>query len=230
MHDKLKEIKGEGNYLLDTSDVIFSFYGMNTASEIIADFVKLGCHYDSPGEMGKGLMGVIANVHSVDKVILNDPATVAYVDGKRVVTKAKDGDEYDPLMGLLVCATRVAGKNRVSIDAWEHVLCMLADNLATAEECRMLADVLTLTADLWDAKGVAEKMDEWAKDHVAETFDLPCEQPENHEPSNEERVEKLANDVSDLIEMAAEATSTEPMASREAVRQTICDLFERGEL
>lgn len=218
MHDKLKEITGEGNYLLDTSDVIFSFYGLNTAREVLAGFAKSGGRYDSLDEMGKALMVAIANVHSVDKVILNDPATVAYVDGRKHVAVAKDGDEYDPLMGLMICATRVAGRNRVSIDAWEPVLCMLADNLGSAEECRMLADVLNLTADMWDADGVAEKMDEWAESKSGET---------DFATGFVTKPGTFADKVADAM---AEALSAAVESDQERTRRILRDLIDGGEL
>lgn len=218
MHDKLKEISGKGDYLLDTSDIILSFYGSSTAGEVLAGFAKSGGHYDSPDEMGKALMVAIANVHSVDKVILNDPATVAYVDGKRVVAKAKDGDEYDPLMGLMVCATRVAGRNRVSIDAWEHIIQYLADNLGSAKECRMLADVLNLTADMWDAEGVAEKMDEWAESKYGETG-----------PATDfvKKTDTFADKVADAM---AEALGAAVESDQERTRRILRDLIDGGEL
>lgn len=218
MHDKLKEITGKGNYLLDTSDIIFSFYGLNTATEVLAGFVKSGGRYDSPGEMGKALMGVIANVRRVDKVIFNDPATIAFVGGRKHVAVAKDGDEYDPLMGLMVCATRAAGKNRVSIDAWEHIIQYLADNLGSAKECRMLADVLNLTADMWDAEGVAEKMDEWAESKSGETG-----------PATDfvKKPDTFADKVADAM---AEALSAAVESDQERTRRILRDLIDGGEL
>ena len=132
--------------------------------------------------------------------------------------KAKDGDEYDPLMGLLVCATRVAGKNHVSIDAWEHVIQYLADNLGSAKECRMLADVLNLTADMWDAEGVAEKMDEWAESKSGET---------DFATGFVTKPDTFADKVADAM---AEALSAAVESDQERTRRILRDLIDGGEL
>lgn len=81
------------------------------------------------------------------KVIFNDPATVVYwFDGTRTVSKVRGGDEYDPVMGVLVCAYRKVAMNR-SIDAFEDVLTVLA-RLRRADDLRAVAGVLMTDADL----------------------------------------------------------------------------------
>ena len=85
------------------------------------------------------------------RVIFNDPATIVFwSDGTKTVTKCKGCDEYEPLFGVLACAMRKVGRNKVSVDAWEGVLAFLADSLADADECRVLADALNATADALD--------------------------------------------------------------------------------
>lgn len=143
-------------------------------------------------------------------VIFNDPATVVYYDdGSKVVTKAKDGDEYDPLFGLLACALRKVGKNRVRIDSWEHVIEFLAESIGSADECRVLADMLNATADAWELKGVAESMDKWAE-----------EQREEDEES--------ASTFTVSPEGFCKVVNSEEV--QEAVRQAVRDLMDRGEL
>lgn len=143
-------------------------------------------------------------------VIFNDPATVVYYDdGSKLVAKAKDGDEYDPLFGLMACALRKVGKNRVRIDSWEHVIEFLAESIGSADECRVLADMLNATADAWELKGVAESMDKWAE-----------EQREEDEES--------ASTFTVSPEGFCKVVNSEEV--QEAVRQAVRDLMDRGEL
>lgn len=107
-----------------------------------------------------------------EKVILNDPATVVFFkDGTKAVAKAKDGDEYDPLFGIMACALRKTGKNRVRIDEWEPVIDFLSSYIADAKECRAIADMLNTTADALELDGVMdaiEDFDEREYDPIAE--------------------------------------------------------------
>lgn len=151
--------------------------------------------------------GIIEDSHA-ERVIFNGPATVTFfTDGTKTVTKAKDGDDFDPLFGLMACALRKVGNNRVRIDAWEDEISFLADSLGSAEECRVLADMLNATADAWELGEVADFMGRWAEEHGVEepkvTFSA------NHEGFNEVA-------FSDEV--------------HEAVRQDIRNLIDKGEL
>lgn len=228
IHDKLCCITLTQNVCDDSSEIAFRYRGSTTVpmalrrAERNAGTSCVSVISVPDRKLYTAILAAMAGSdsveHSVDKVILNDPATVAYVDGKRVVTKAKDGDEYDPLMGLMVCATRVAGKNRVSIDAWEHIIQYLADNLGSAKECRMLADVLNLTADMWDAEGVAEKMDEWAESKSGETGPAT---------GFVKKPDTFADKVADAM---AEALSAAVESDQERTRRILRDLIDGGEL
>lgn len=145
------------------------------------------------------------------KVIINDPATVVFFkDGSKVVTKAKDGDEYDPLFGIMACALRKVGKNRVRIDAWEPVIDFLSSYLADAKECRVIADMLNTTADALELDDVMDAMEEY--DVRNEQGDTVCLRTFD---------ESTAEDIKDLEEV---------LHGRERTRQTIRDLIDRGEL
>lgn len=228
IHDKLCGVTLTQDVCNETSEIAFRYMGYDTAPIALGRAARnVGTLWwpmcDVPDRkfytaILSAMAGSDSVGHSVDKVILNDPATVAYVDGKRVVTKAKDGDEYDPLMGLMVCATRVAGKNRVSIDAWEHIIQYLADNLGSAKECRMLADVLNLTADMWDADGVAEKMDGWAESKSGET---------GLATGFVTKPGTFADKVADAM---AEALGAAVESDQERTRRILRDLIDGGEL
>lgn len=145
------------------------------------------------------------------KVIINDPATVVFFkDGSKVVTKAKDGDEYDPLFGIMACALRKVGKNRVRIDAWEPVIDFLSSYLADAKECRVIADMLNTTADALELDGVMDAMEE---------YDVRNEQGDTVHLRTFD--ESTAEDIKDLEEV---------LHGRERTRQRIRDLIDRGEL
>jgi urease gamma subunit len=145
------------------------------------------------------------------KVIINDPATVVFFkDGSKTVTKARDGDEYDPLFGIMACALRKVGKNRVRIDAWEPVIDFLASYLADAKECRVIADMLNTTADALELDGVMDAMEEY--DVRSEQGDTVCLRTFD---------ESTAEDIKDLEEV---------LHGRERTRQRIRDLIDRGEL
>ena len=148
------------------------------------------------------------------KVIINDPATVVFFDdNSKMVTKAKDGDEYDPLFGIMACVLRKVGRNRVTIDMWEPVIGFLADNLADADECRLVADMLNATADALDLKGVMEDIEEY--------------DARNAEPATtvSDRISEMSRTIGEDIEKLDQRLN-----EFERTRQTIRNLVDRGEL
>lgn len=150
------------------------------------------------------------------KVIINDPATVVFFEsGDKVVAKAKDGDEYDPLFGIMACALRKVGKNRVRIDAWEPVIDFLSSYLADAKECRVIADMLNTTADALELDGVMDAMEEYdVREDTpdCQVFDTTVKD------GTTSAVGELETRVADIEK------------GRERTRQAIRDLTDRGEL
>ena len=150
------------------------------------------------------------------KVIINDPATVVfYSDDTKAVTKAKGGDEYDPLFGIMACALRKVGKNRVRIDAWEPVIDFLSSYLADAKECRVIADMLNTTADALELDGVMDAMEEYDEREDTpdcQVFDTSIK----------------AGTISAVGELETRVADIEK--GRERTRQAIRDLIDRGEL
>ena len=150
------------------------------------------------------------------KVIINDPATVVFFEsGDKVVAKAKDGDEYDPLFGIMACALRKVGKNRVRIDAWESVIDFLSSYLADAKECRVIADMLNTTADALELDGVMDAMEEYDEREDTsdcQVFDAAVK------VGTSSAVGELETRVADIEK------------GRERTRQAIRDLIDRGEL
>ena len=157
-----------------------------------------------------------AHAPTPKRVIINDPATVVFFsDDSKTVTKAKGGDEYDPLFGIMACALRKVGKNRVTIDSWEPVIGFLADYLADAKECRVIADMLNTTADALELDGVMEAMEEYDEREDTpdcQVFDTAVK------VSTSSVVGELETRVADIEK------------GRERTRQAIRDLIDRGEL
>ena len=150
------------------------------------------------------------------KVIINDPATVVFFDdNSKTVTKAKDGDEYDPMFGIMACVLRKVGRNRVRIDSWEPVIGFLADYLADAKECRVIADMLNATADALELDGVMDDIEE---------YDARNTEPEQVGTVSD-RISEMSRIISDDIEKLDQRLN-----EFERTRQTIRNLVDRGEL
>ena len=186
-------------WLENTTEVNVQFYGNVGVNEL--DRAMGSIRY---------LLGIKADGNNAahtpapKRVIINDPATVVFFEsGDKVVAKAKDGDEYDPLFGIMACALRKVGKNRVRIDAWEPVIDFLSSYLADAKECRVIADMLNTTADALELDGVMDAMEEYDVRNA-------------EEPSMEW--------------LTVEEFMGDKLHEHERTRQTIRDLIDRGEL
>lgn len=95
------------------------------------------------------------------RVILNDPATIVmWSDGKKTVSKARGGDEYDPLFGLMACVVRRLTHNRAhSVDEYEDIIKSCVENHRTVDELRCLAKYLREYADIVDATANAVEIE-----------------------------------------------------------------------
>ena len=187
------------NWLDNTTEVNVQFHGNIGVYELDRAMSNIRC-----------LLGIKADGNNAahtpapKRVIINDPATVVFFEsGDKVVAKAKDGDEYDPLFGIMACALRKVGKNRVRIDAWEPVIDFLSSYLADAKECRVIADMLNTTADALELDGVMDAMEEYDVRNA-------------EEPSMEW--------------LTVEEFMGDKLHEHERTRQTIRDLIDRGEL
>ena len=205
------------NWLKNTTEVKVEFLG------------NVGVH-ELDRAMGsiRHLLGINADGNNAahtpapKRVIINDPATAVFFEsGDKVVAKAKDGDEYDPLFGIMACALRKVGKNRVRIDAWEPVIDFLSSYLADAKECRVIADMLNTTADALELDGVMDAMEE---------YDVRNEQGGTVHLRTFD--ESTAEDIKDLEEVLHEREREDSYWEnvRERTRQRIRDLVDRGEL
>lgn len=167
----------------------------------------------------------------VKGVIFHDPATILFwEDGTKTVSKCHDGDEFDPLFGILASVVRKVTKNKGhGVDAWEPIIAFLADYLANADECRTLAEVLNLTADAMELDGVAEGMAAYDK-----RTEEPKQEEKPEELKREEKPEEPKDDaehtrrvISEVLDDVLEYGATH---GYERTRQVIRDLVDRGEL
>lgn len=207
---------------------------LDNTTEVNAQFCGNVGVYELDQAMGsiRHLLGIRADGNNAahtpapKRVIINDPATVVFFkDGSKVVTKAKDGDEYDPLFGIMACALRKVGKNRVRIDAWEPVIDFLSSYLADAKECRVIADMLNTTADALELDGVMDAMEEY---DVRNAEEPSIEWMTSEEFMGDRTHESDAERVANAIMNGLKDSYREKV--RERTRQTIRDLVDRGEL
>lgn len=196
---------------------------LNNTTEVKVEFRGIVGEYELDRAMGsvRQLLGIkadgsnAAHAPAPKRIIINDPATVVFFsDDTKTVTKAKDGDEYDPLFGIMACALRKVGRNRVRIDAWEPVIDFLSSYLADAKECRVIADMLNTTADALELDGVMDAMEE---------YDV-----RNDTAMDERESSTTTTDVVDSIAKALSDGYREKI--RERTRQTVRNLIDRGEL
>ena len=84
-----------------------------------------------------------------ERIIFNGPATVTlWADGSKTVSKARGGDEYDPLFGLVACIIRKLTHNRGhAVDDLEEIIRELSDCIGSTEDVDALADFFALMLD-----------------------------------------------------------------------------------
>lgn len=138
------------------------------------------------------------------KVIFNGPAAIAlYNDGTKTVSKCKDGDEYDPLFGLLACFVRKLTRNRGhAVDDYETELRAIASDINKPEDVkRAVKHYSTLLGTLM---------------MLDESTELWLDQLGEHDnPTFKDTIEQITDDM---------------ISDQEAMRQTVRDLIDRGEL
>ena len=85
-----------------------------------------------------------------ERVILNAPATVVlWKDGTKTVSKARGGDEYDPLFGLIACIIRKLTHNKGhAVDEFEGLIKELSECIHSTEDIDGLTDFCLLTLDV----------------------------------------------------------------------------------
>lgn len=144
-----------------------------------------------------------------DGFIFNSPATVVkWADGTKTVAKAREGDVYDPVFGMLACTLRKMTRNRGhAVDDYEQALRAVAGGIRSVDDiCQLIEVGMNIVGALFVIRDSATL---WLPDlgpagDAAGVTDAPS-------PSIEDRVEQLASD-------------------QDAMRQIIRNLIDAGEL
>lgn len=135
------------------------------------------------------------------KAIINDPATVVFFDdGTKVVTKCSGDDEFDPMFGIMACALRKSSRNRERIDMWEPIISYLVGYIWGADDCRILADMLTMTADALDADGVMDAVCDYDDARIRSEYAKPTMACNNHIEKAEPNYERTRQVIRDLVD------------------------------
>ena len=158
------------------------------------------------------------NEYDVVGVIVDEPTTaVLFSDHSYFSAKARDNDDFDPLLGVLTCCLRRLGENRITVENWYDELKFLADHINEPTECDVLGFALLLAGDAMRVDGFE---------------DVFCEY-------RGLRAEKVAEELKAMAETcAAKASPAERLAdaalreikNQDLLRQEIRNLREAGEL
>lgn len=143
-------------------------------------------------------VGTVSRAILAEKAHLNEPWTVVeWDDGTKTKVRCQPGDEYNPLHGLLNCAFRKVGRNRVRVSAWEDVIEALADSICGADECYMLADVLYATGSAIETDGTFERM----ADYDVRNEPEEAEEPDVVADVSQERLRQMIRNLMDEGEL-----------------------------
>lgn len=141
----------------------------------------------------------------VDRLVFSGPATVTlFSDNTKCVTKCKDGDDYDPLFGVMACLVRRLTRNRGhAVDEYEPELKAIASEIQSPDDVKRLIGhyaVILNTLTMLD-----ESSDKWLE-HLGEGA---CET---------------------TPEVEIKDGPIEAHVDYDAIRQAIRDLVDKGEL
>ena len=141
---------------------------------------------------------------SAETVIVNGPATVVmWDDGTKTVSKLRDGDEWDPLFGIIACIVRKLTRNRGhAVSESEDLIGAIAADIQSEEDLDDLIDYGNFVLDVLET--LRESSPLW----------MPILGDGDHDDEDQPH------------EMSAE----DAVREREMTRQAIRDLVDRGEL
>lgn len=137
------------------------------------------------------------------RVIFSGCATVLlFDDGTKVVTKCSEDDEFDPMFGIMACTLRKSSRNRERIDMWEPIIPYLVGYIWGADDCRVLADMLNMTADALEADGVMDAVCDYDEANISREYGKPAATyTERVEEPNYERTRQIIRDLVDRGEL-----------------------------
>lgn len=164
------------------------------------------------------------------KVIFSGGATIIlWDDGTKTVAKCHGGDEFDPLFGIMACIVRkITGNRGHGVNDNEQLISELAGRIKSLDDVDELIDetlrrldlltILAESADLWmDQLGPANEPNGADESAMPSVPDAAVE--------NEKTKVFISDRVSELEDRIERAAR-----ERDATRQEIRDLIDRGEL
>lgn len=164
------------------------------------------------------------------KIIFSGGATIIlWDDGTKTVAKCRGGDEFDPLFGIMACTVRkLTGNRGHGVNDNERLISELAGRIKSLDDVDELIDetlrrldllaVLAESADMWmDQLGPANEPNGAEESAMPSAPDAAVEN-EKTKVSFSDR----ASELEDRIEKIER--------ERDAIRQEIRDLIDRGEL
>lgn len=177
---------------------------------------------DLRGELDESQQAVLPEVEGV---ILNGPATVVkWDDGTKTVSKLRDGDEYDPLFGILACTVRkLTGNRDHMVDCCENDLRNVCTRVKGVDEIEELRDYNQLLTDTLTV--LLDNRDKWL-DQLGKPEPVVSPEPAAKPETVVASVSAMTRDRVDELEERLEQTIRE----REAMRQKLRDLIDAGEL
>lgn len=161
---------------------------------------------------------------------VQEPETVLmFSDHTYMKAVARDGDEFDPLMGVLICAMRRLGVNRISVDAWYDDLKYVADHISEPIECELLGNALLMAGVAMRHRGFEKVFCEYRRKRAEKVAE---ELKKKADEVNSDSVWKVADGVvavSGGTQSVAEAIEL-LKRDQEMLRQEIRNLRDEGEL
>lgn len=164
-----------------------------------------------------------ADVPEMDEIILNNPAVVVkWADGTKTVSKARGGDEWDPLFGIIACTVRKLTDNHGhGVDDNESLIAEMAKDIQSLDDidymmdfCVLTLDILTVlrdSKDLWYGKLGPDEDDFFEASPVIDDRAVTIEHAIDKSSELEDRIDQLVRE-------------------REEMRQKVRDLIDAGEL
>lgn len=161
-------------------------------------------------------MGIAEDgIPQVTKVIFSGPATIVlFGDGDKMVTKLREGDEFDPLFGVMAClAKKLTGNRGHVVDLFEDMLKDVASGIQSVEDLEGLiahgAFVQDMLEMLYDCR------DKWLP-MLGKPDDEPCRE-DGACPSAAD--EQLTGDQVDAIKDCIQKVDLSPEMLAQEIRR-----------
>lgn len=166
-----------------------------------------------------------------EEVIFNGPATIVkWDDGSKTVSKARGGDVFDPLFGLIACSVRkVTNNHRRMVDATEDQIRVIAECVESFDDLCGYREFFAIMSDALDVTIAAK--DKWysqlgPKEPETEPEEEPKESTTIDTATTIGTVNVLVrdgyNDLNERIEFLER--------EHERTRQQVRNLMDAGEL